>query len=439
MSGGARVGAVVGLLSLCLGVGQLTASPVPEPPSPQPVPVTAATAVCPDVRQDGGRATAVTAAGAGDRATAVDGPVHTTTATGPAAGALVVEQVTRAPGGSRRGLAAVTCPAPSAESWFVGGATVVGSRTELMLVNAEATQALVDVEVWTSTGAADPRPGRGIRVPPRSRVVVAMERLAPDRDLLAVHVATTTGRVAAAMSVVRADGRTPLGTDWVPQTAPPAREAVVPGLPEGPGRRTALLTNPGDREALVSLELTTDDGQYVPDGLDTVAVPAFSSVAVDLSDALAGTPAALRVRSDGAPVLAGALVVDLQRGAIREIAFAAATSALDAPATLAGLRLSPRTGVTLLLSAVDGDAVVDLVPVDAAQDPERVEVPAATTVAVRLPIGSLDVRPVSGTVHAARYVREQGDRGPLTTLLPLWPARLSVDRPPVLADPGARP
>lgn len=441
MSGGARVGTVVVLLAAGLGIGQLTASPAPEPAAAQAVRVTAATAVCPDVRQDGGRATTVTAAGATDRDTVVTGPVHTTTARGDDAGALVVEQATRASGGSRRGLAALTCPAPSAESWFVGGATVVGSRTELMLVNSEPTQALVDVEVWTRTGAADPRPGRGIPVPARSRVVVPMERLAPDRDLLAVHVATTTGRVAAALVTVRADGRTPLGTDWVPQTAPPAREAVVPGLPQGPGRRTALLTNPGEREALVELELTTDDGQYVPDGLDAVAVPAFSSVAVDLSDQLADTPAALRVRSDGAPVLVGAVVVDLQRGAIREIAFAAATSALDAPTPLPGVRLSPPTEVTLLLSAVDGDAVVDLVPVAGAEgrETQRVEVLAATTVAVRLPLSALEVRPVRGTVHAARYVRERGERGPLTTLLPLQPSRLTVQRPPVVADQGARP
>lgn len=471
MSGGARLGAVAALLGIGVAVGQLTVPDAPEAAAQQAVPVNSRTVVCPDVRQDGDRGTTtLTVAGAADRTAGplagvaaalpsdrvlrdlgagLEGAVHVTRASGDTAGSLVVEQTTRATTGNRRGVAGLTCPAPSAESWFVGGATVVGSVAELLLVNVEATSALVDVDVWTSTGPADPRPGRGLTVPPRSRIAVPMDRLAPDRDLLAVHVAATRGRVASALRVVRVDGRIPLGTDWVPQSEPPAREVVVPGLPAGPGRRTALITNPGDRSALVSIELTTDDGQYVPDELAAVDVPAGSSVAVDLSELLADGPAALRVRSDGGPVLAGALVVDRQDGPIREIAYAAGATALDAPTLLGDVRLSPPTEVFLLLSAVTDDAVVDLVPVaGTGADQQRVEVAAATTVVVRLSrflppasTGSLgiEVRPVQGQVHGARYSRERGPRGPLTTLLPLSPSRLTVPRPVVIADPGTRP
>ena len=471
MSGRARLGTVAALLAAGVAAGQLTMADAPDAAVQQAVPVTSRTVVCPDVRQDGDRGTTTLTAAGGATRTAgplaggalalpsdpvlrdlgagLEGAVHVTRASGDTAGSLVVEQTTRATTGNRRGVAGLTCPTPSADSWFVGGATVVGSVAELLLVNVEATPALVDVEVWTSTGPADPRPGRGLTVPPRSRIAVPLDRLAPDRDLLALHVAATRGRVASALRVVRVDGRTPLGTDWVPQAEPPAREVVVPGLPEGPGRRTALLTNPGERSALVSIELTTDDGQYVPDELATLDVPAGSSVAVDLSELLADGPAALRVRSDGEPVLAGALVVDRQDGSIREIAYAASAPALDSPTLLADVRLSPPTEVFLLLSAVTGDAVVDLVPIAGPDaEPQRVDVPAATTVAVRLsrflPPGStgslaIEVRPVEGEVHAARYSRERGPRGPLTTLLPLSPGRLTVPRPVVVADPGSRP
>lgn len=467
MSGAARLGAVGILLGVVVAAGQLASGPAPESLVGQQLPVTSRTAVCPDVRQDGDRgASTVTAAGGttrtggplvGPRAPAAPGPVardlaaglegavHVTTATGAEAGALVVEQTTRATAGTRRGVAALACPTPSAETWFVGGATVLGTSSELLLVNGEPTAATVDVTVWTSTGRADPRPGREIRVPPRTRVAVPLERLAPDRDLLALRVAATTGRVASALRVVRVDGRTPLGTDWVPQSPGPARESVVPGLPDGPGRRTLLLTNPGDVATTVSAELTTADGQYVPDDLRAIEVPAGTSVAVDLSDALAETPAAVRVRSDGAPVLAGALVVDRQDGPVREIAFAAATPALDGPSLLADVRLSPPTEVLLLISALEGDAVVDLVPTAPAElATQRVEVPAATTVAVRLsrflPPGStgslgIEVRPVSGRVHAARYSRERGSRGPFTTLLPVLPAATSVTVPAVVGIP----
>lgn len=467
MSRAARLGTVGVLLGAVVAAGQLTAGPAPEGPVGQRLPVTARTAVCPDVRQDGDRgASTVTAAGgatrtggplvgarapvapgpvARDLAAGLDGAVHVTTATGAGAGALVVEQTTRATAGTRRGVAALTCPTPSAESWFVGGATVLGTSSELLLVNGEPTVATVDVTVWSSTGRADPRPGRGIRVPPRTRVAVPLDRLAPDRDLLALRVAATTGRVASALRVVRVDGRTPLGTDWVPPSPGPARESVVPGLPQGPGRRTLLVTNPGDVATTVTVELTTDDGQLVPDDLRAVEVPAGTSLALDLSDALTGTPAAVRVRSDGAPVLAGALVVDRQDGPVREIAFAAATPALDGPSLLADVRLSPPTEVLLLLSTVTGDAVVDLVPTAPGElAAQRVQVPAATTVAVRLsrflPPGStgslgIELRPVSGRVHAARYSRERGSRGPFTTLLPVLPAATSVTVPAVVGIP----
>lgn len=454
MSGLARLGTVAVLLAAGLAVGQATAGPAPQERRPQRVPVVATSAVCPDVRQEGDRgATAVGVAGGTTRAGGpLSGPLTAGAPLPPqlagpflvqAAGAgLAVEQTTRATAGSRRGTASVSCPAPTTSAWFVGGATALGSFAELVLVNAGPVPALVDVTTWTGEGPADPRPGRGIPVPPRTRAVVPLDQLAPDRDLLALHVVTTRGQVAPALRVVRSDGRTPLGTDWVPPTLPPARLLVVPGLPDGPGRRTALLTNPGPDDATATLTLVTADGEVA---LDPVSVPAGSGVGVDLSEQLARTPAGMRVEAD-VPLLAGAVVVDQQQGAVREIAYTAATTALDETALLADVRLSAPTEVTLLLTATDGDAVVDVVPVGASADlaPMRVQVPAATTVATRLsrflPPGSegsltLELRPEQGQVHAARYSRERGRQGPLTTILPVAPQVRTVSRPRVVAEP----
>jgi hypothetical protein len=473
VNGRARVGLVVVVLAAGVAVGQATAVPAPAVPEPRQLPVRSTMAVCPDVRQEGDAGTtAVTAAGLPGGGQAVAGPAgqapapvpagpvvrglatdadgaFAVTATGEGAGGVVVEQVTRGTAGAQRGLAALVCPAPATSAWFVGGATVAGSSSELLLVNLEDVAAVVDVQVWTEEGPADPRPGQAVSVPPRGRLAVPLDRLAPDRELLALHVRTTRGRVAPALRVVRADGRIPLGTDWVPQGQPPADEVVVPGLPQGPGRRTVLLTNPTGRDAVAELELTTQDGQYVPEPLAALAVPAGRSVEVDLTAQLAGTGAAVRVRSDGPALLAGALVLDGADGPVRDLALTAAASGLSATALLADVRLSPSTQQTLLLSALDDDAVVDLVPVAAPgkpPEPQRVEVPAGTTVVVPLSrllpaeaatSSSLEVRPVSGQVHAARYVRERSARGPLTTLLPLSPSVLTVPRPVVVPDPGA--
>ncbi|MEX2289298.1 MAG: DUF5719 family protein [Mycobacteriales bacterium] len=467
MSTPGRLGLVLALLT-AVAAGQAPGPVADAVPAAARAAVVGATVVCPDVRQVGERGATAGRAGSGTAAGRLGEPAAAlapapvvrdlagnepagavvVTAQGPAAGALLAEQSTRATAGNRLGVAALSCPAPGASHWFVGGSTRVGHSAELLLVNVEDAPAVVDVGVWTSDGPADPRPGRGIRVPARGRASVPLERLAPDRDLLAVHVRSARGRVAAALRVVRVDGRIPLGTDWVPATQP-AGDVVVPGLPRGPGRRTALITNPGGDDAVVRVELTTDDGRLVPDGMAAVAVPAGTSVQLDLSEALAATPAAMRVVSDGPAVLAGAAIVDRQDGPVREIAYSAGTPALTRPALLADVRLSPPTEVTLLLSALSGDAAVDVVPVAAPgglPEPRRVEVPSGTTVAVRLSrflpprsTGSLavEVRPVSGPVHAARYARERGVRGPLTTLLPLGPPRTTVSRPAVVADPGA--
>jgi hypothetical protein len=465
-----RLGTVVVLLAAGVGVGHLTGDAPPPAGGATAVPVVRATAVCPDVRQEGTRgATTVTAGATGsgrltggplgspadllqasplarDLATEVSGGAYVVQAEGPAAAGLIVEQATRATSGSRRGVAALSCPAPGTSAWFVGGSTLVGTATELLLVNVESTPARVDITAWTADGPTDTRPGSGIVVPARGRAAVPLDRLAPDRDLLAVHVRSTTGQVAAALRAVRVDGLTPLGVDWVPQGQPPAAEVVVPGLPAGPGRRTLLVTNPGERDAVVSVELTTDDGQYVPEGLDALAVPAGTTVAQDLSEQLADTPAAVRVRSDGPPLLAGAEVVDRQEGAVRERSYASSVPALTGPVLLADVRLSPPTEVWLLLSALADDAVVEVAPVAAPgelPEPRRVEVPQGTTVPVRLsrflPPGStgslgIEVRPVSGAVHAARFSRERGSTGPLTTVLPLRTPPATVVRPAVVAD-----
>lgn len=454
MSARARLGAVGLALAAAVATGQATAGPAPDRAQPRDVPVLASAAVCPDVRQEGDRGTTVVTALGGTARTGgpLAGPLQPDAplppelsgpflVRGQGAG-LVVEQTTRATTGSRRGLASVTCAAPTTSAWFVGAATTLGSYAELVLVNSGDVPALVDVRTWSAGGPGD---ARGFPVPSRTRAVVPLDQLAPDQDLLALHVRSTRGQVSPALRVVRSDGRTPLGTDWVPAAQPPAREAVVPGLPDGRGTRTALLTNPGPQDATAALVLATADGE-VP--LEPVSVPAGTSVAVDLSEPLADAPAGLRVSAD-VPLLAGAAVVDGQDGPVREVAFSAATPPLEQTTLLADVRLSAPAEVTLLLTAGEQDAVVDVVPVrapGALPGPQRVEVPAGTTVATRLsrflPPGSegslsVEVRPVTGQVHAARYSRERGVDGPLTTLLPVVPPVLTVPRPVVVADPGA--
>jgi len=383
---------------------------------------------------------------------------YVVTARGPLAAGLEVEQVGRGDDGPLRGLAGLRCEAPRTESWFVGGSTLVGQQSVVVLANPDDAPATVDVEVFTSRGPADTRPGRGLLVAPHSRRLVALDTLAPDRDRLAVHVSALRGRVAAAVRHVRFDGRTPNGVEWVPQAQPPSTSVVVPGIAavrRGPGSspRTLLVTNPTADDTVVRLQLTTGDGQFVPTGLDAVPVPAGSTASVDLTRLVGASPAAVTVTSDGSPVLASALLDDVQDAPLREIAYAGSAPPLSGVAVLTDLVIDRPTESTLLLSAPQQDASVQVTPVQVVGN--RQPLPAARTVAVAggrtvalrlstfLPPGAtgrlaVEVRPVpgSGPVYAARYLRARGNRGPLTTSLTLQGAAQRVPRPQVLRDPG---
>jgi hypothetical protein len=479
------------VVTLLLTAGAVAVERAPHDPAAPArttsAPVTGASVVCPDLRQQGDvLRTRVSAGVAGsdvagpgsllaqplrgkgtpaplpvDRpgqvaaglGTDIDGDALVVTARGPLAAGLELEQVTRAVGGPNRGLAGLRCQPPSTDSWFVGGSTKVGDASLLVLANVDDAPAVVDVTVWTGAGPVDPRPGRGITVAARSRAAVALDTLAPDRDLLAVHVVVQRGRVASALRHARFDGRVPRGVEWVPPALPPAASVVVPGLPQGPGRRVVLVTNPGPDPTIVQLQLTTDEAQFVPRGLDGVVVPAATTVATDITLLTDGTPAAVRVSSDGGPVLAGAFVYDSQgTSQVKEFAYAGSTGPLVGGALLTDLVLDRPTESTLLLTAPAGEAVVTVTPVPVVGQSgplppaKQVTVPGGRTLALRLstflPPGAsgrfaVEVRPVrAAPVYASRYLRERGDLGPLTTLLELRGAAQRVPLPAVVRDPA---
>jgi hypothetical protein len=212
------------------------------------------------------------------------------------------------------------------------------------------------------------------------------------------------------------------------------------------------VTNPGLDATVVSLQLTTKDGQFVPSGQDVIEVPPGTTVSLDLTPLTDKSAAAVRVVSEGGPVLAGVFIHDSQgTSRIKEFAYAGSARPLSGPALLTDLVIDRPTESTLLLSALDSGAAVDLRPVPivgvarALPPTKRVDIPAGRTVAVRLstflPPGAsgrlaIEVRPVGRTpVYASRYLRERGERGPLTTWLVLQSAAQRVALPEVRRDP----
>jgi len=489
-------GLVAAVVLLAAGTGVVSAveSPAQRRGGPQAVEVVGATAVCPEVKQQAGlydtrvsvgsaplpagrqetdghivgmqlrdttKTTSIPITDPGQVAVGLGASVAddgvVVTATGALATGLEAEQVARVNDGRFRGLANLRCEPPKRDAWFVGTNTGLTDASMLVLANVDDSPATVDVTAFGLTGRVDPRPGQGITVAPHSRSAIPLDTLVPNQFGIVVNVRSRQGRVVAALRDARYASSTPLGFDYVPQALPPASQVVVPGLPQGPGVRELTVGNPTGDDTTVSLQVTLRDGQFVPSGLDALAVPAGKSILVDLTRFTNSSPLAVRLTSSGAPVVAGVVLVDeqlFQLGRIRELAFGGSTLPLSGPALLTDLVINRPTESTLVLSAPDEEAGVMLTPITVLgaggvpPAPRTVKVPAGRTVTVALstffPPGTtarlaLEVRPLdgSGPVYASRYLRERGGRGTLSTLLDLQGPQQLVSRPATVLDDEA--
>jgi hypothetical protein len=116
------------------------------------------------------------------------------------------------------------------------------------------------------------------------------------------------------------------GREWVPGQREAARLLRVGPLPRSADRRTLVVANPSDREALVEVHVSGESGSFVPTGLEEVRVPAESVVTEDLGKALGQDTSALVLRSP-VPVTA---TVRSSKGS--DVSYAAALPVLDGPA-----------------------------------------------------------------------------------------------------------
>jgi len=385
----------------------------------------------------------------------VAGGVARVDAGGPLAAGVAAELVTRTYRGPARGLAETRCPAASPDTWFVGGSTRPGASTSLLLVNPDDVAATANVSLLTANGPVAPRSAQGIEVAARSSLSLALESLAPDVPALATHVVVIEGRLAATVVDRRHRAELPLGVDYVPPVAAPARSAVVPGIAGGPGPRVVSIAVPGAVDATVELRVVSTEGSFVPASLNAVRVRAGAVGQVDLATVLAGQPAAVVVTSDE-PVIASGFAAQsnpLTHGT--DFAWTGATPSLGGPALIPdnwrqGLRLArgvllltaPGAGGTVALTALGSGPATSPV----AAGPVTVRVPAGRTIAVPLvppafPPGEYGLvvapAPGSGPVYGSREVYEQWSQGIWLSQFTLERTEATVRVPVVVEDPAA--
>ena len=245
--------------------------------------------------------------------------------------------VLRATGGSARGLLAVRgeraaatlagagCLAPQPVWWFAGAGGGVDHSSVLFLTNADEGPAVVDVRLHGATGSVDEAGTRGITLAAGETVRLALDELAPGSAELAVEVSSSRGRVVAHVLDTVRDGGSE-GREWLPAAVPPGEDLTLPGVPAAAVRVQLLVTNPGEDQALVDLQVVTADGAFVPLGSEQVSVDPGTVERVDLTRALEGRAAAVRLRG-AVPVTAA-----VRSWSGSDVAYAVPAAGLEGPA-----------------------------------------------------------------------------------------------------------
>jgi hypothetical protein len=344
---------------------------------------------------------------------------------------LVATQVWARTSDDDRGLVVTPCGLPAADAWLVGGGAGASRTERLVVTNPGANAVTVSFDVYGRSGPVASAEGRSVSVPPRDRVVVSLDALAPGEPAPAVHVIATGGVVAAVLSDQWIEGATPRGIDDSVPAAAPATSQVVAGL-DVTATTSLRLLNPGvSGEALVQVTVLTAKGPSQPTELRAVRVPPGATTDVPLP--LAPGAYGLRITSDR-PVTAAAWTERRATVADRmgDFAWLPATPAVRG---VAGAVLPGLDGTTkrLLLSAGAQGGTVE---VQLATGTERRTVPvavAADTTAV-VDLGSADrvwVAARGGDVRAAVSVVGAAAGVPQVAAVPLVPAAVTSVSVPV--------
>jgi len=469
-------GAVAALVVVGLCATLLQQHPSP-PAAPVAAPVVATTVACPGLRSRAGYTTSTVAAATpprasgspvdpgravvqtltpngknskrlitltrpGQRGTYVGRNGQRDAVVGQGVGSLApgfsVTQTERTVDGNQRGLASTQCLPTGADFWFVGAGSGVGQRPTLVLSNPEDATASVDVDLYGRRGPLQASAVRGVQVPARSTKELPLQRIVPGEPVLAVHVRVTSGRLSAALTQTDVNGLSPRGTDWIPDTLPPATSVLVAGFPpvaDGRvGRSVLTMAAPGTADAMVSLSLLSPDGSFTPSGQGVIDVKAGQVTSLDLTKQLRGQPATV-VLSSTEPVVAGARVLLQRPHAYGDTLYLAAATPLTQAAVVPDNATAKDLATRLVLSAPKGQASVDVFAFDGARSSHRpltIATGSTRVVTVANPgTGAgfgivVTPTPGSGPVVGVRFLDEEGSRGPLVTATPLIPARLTA-------------
>lgn len=153
----------------------------------------------------------------------------------PFADPLAAAQIQAVDTGTLRGAVASSCAEPLNEQWLLGGSTTVGVATTLSLGNPGTVPATVQLSVFDENGPVDAQ-STGVLVAPGTQQILSLNGYAPDRQRIAVRVASTGAPVTASLGVGQVEGISPFAVSSVNRQVQAAQRLVVPGVANESGR-----------------------------------------------------------------------------------------------------------------------------------------------------------------------------------------------------------
>ena len=228
------------------------------------------------------------------------------------------------------------CTDPATSQWIVGGSADITSRGKLILVNSGLSEAVADVFIWSDTSPATSKP---LSIKANSFQTLGLDSLAPGDASIVIRVVSQSGRLNAFVVDERGKGLRTLGGDLVSPSVSPSKEIYIPAIPlqprvnNAPAQQLRLLV-PGETDAIISVEVISGDGRFIPIGFDGITIKEGQVTNLSLSPSVTSSVYGLRIVSDE-PIVAGVF-----SNVGRDFVWSSSVPAL-APFTIAMTGMSP--------------------------------------------------------------------------------------------------
>ena len=188
--------------------------------------------------------------------------------------------------GPVRGAEAAPCSSVAASEWlFAAGSAALDTDQRILLFNPFPDEAVIRLSLYTPRGIESKTSLQEVPVPARSATAVVINEAIRVRGTVGARVVAKRGRVVAWREMFTESGDRPrsvqmsLGTPRTADTWYFADGGLGPGVNEAIG-----ILNPGGREAIVSVTLTTSEETIQPRKLLEYPVPRHAAVEIPLED-----------------------------------------------------------------------------------------------------------------------------------------------------------